>query len=123
MDTADQHPERAHYAQEEIILHVLEVLRALHSVGHRIVILSDRTERLGESTKDHFKDGTIPYHEIFWRAEGDERSEEIVKRDLFTLAALPSANVLAVFDDSPPLLDYMRKQGVACVDVCATNLA
>jgi phosphoglycolate phosphatase-like HAD superfamily hydrolase len=114
--------EREDVSRDEPIGHAVDLLRALHAAGHRVVILSDRPQRLARRTRQFMADWRIPFHEMFFRAEGDERDEESVRRDLFEDARLPQANLLGIFDDTPALLDYWSRRGLPCYEVCAAGL-
>lgn len=123
MSAPDWDAEREDFSRDEPQPEVVDVLRALYASGHRIVLLTDRPERLSRQTKGFLADWNIPYHELFYRHAGDDtRAEEEVEMELFEHAALPQANVLGVFHDNPALIAALRKRGVTCFEVCAKGL-
>lgn len=123
MHAPDWDQEREDFTRDAPIPHVVEVLKALHAGGHRIVILGDRPDRLQKQTKAFLSEWGIPYHELYFRANDDERPEDDVKRDLFERAALPGATLLGIFDANPALLAYWSRRGLPCFEVCAHGLA
>lgn len=104
-----------HYDVEFIAL-------ALAFQQYKIVLVSGRPENLREVTEDWLGSATIlPYAHLFMRADGDFRSDAIVKREIYETKLIPlnivPDNTLCVLDDRQRVVDMWRELGFRCLQV------
>ena len=99
---------------------VIAVVEALALAGHDIVFLSGRESVPGcrEDTlawlERHI---AVPTIELYMRAEGDQRRDSIVKRELYR-KHLAGRDILAVLDDRDQVVRMWRDElGLTCLQV------
>jgi hypothetical protein len=101
---------------------VIEVARALASAGHRLVIVSGRSELAREETelwlRRHLR---VPFDGPFLRAEGDDRKDAIIKCRLYDEQIEPRYEVLCVLDDRDQVVRMWRRRGLTCLQVAPGN--
>lgn len=98
--------------QDDVNSSVVNVVRALHKAGHKIIILSGRDSICKEETVNWLNDWNIPFDDIFMRYEGDFRKDSIIKEELLEKYVLPTYNILGVFDDRPSVCRMWRSLGL-----------
>ncbi len=96
---------------------VVLVLDSVTSVGHRVILLSGRQEEYRPHTERWLEKHLIPYHHLYMRAEGDRRSDDIVKMELFDLFVRDRFNAWLVLDDRDRCVYLWRKLGLPCFQV------
>ena len=98
-------------------LHVISVVKSLISSGKKIVFMSGRESVCMEDTIEWIKDHITDDVEIYMRAEGDRRKDNVVKRELYDNHIGGRYNVVGVFDDRLQVVRMWRDMGltVFCV--------
>lgn len=98
---------------------VIEVVRALHSAGHDVVIVSGRTEHSRLETVQWLDTHMpVPYEALHLRADGDSRSDGVVKEEIYWRDIEPRWDVLLVLDDRNHVVDMWRDTlGLTCLQV------
>lgn len=81
-----------------------------HTKYTHIILLSGRKEGAREATEEWLKHWSIPYDALFMRANGDNRKDYIIKRELYDEHIKGKYNTLAVFDDRPQVVDMWRRE-------------
>ena len=108
--------------QDEPNEHVWAMVSGLVATGHLPVFLSGRDGVCYDITLEWlFRQGSrwipsIPF-DLFMRAEGDMRSDVIVKRELFDAHIRGKYNVHCVIDDRPKVCQMWRELGLEVVQV------
>lgn len=97
---------------------VVKVVKALGGY-YRIIFLSGRDSVCKPETikwleKYFFEYG---YHGPYMRPEGDNRSDEIVKGELYKEHVEGKYNIIAVLDDRDRMVKYWRSLGLTCLQV------
>ncbi len=76
----------------------------------KIVIMSGRSDECKYESEKWLKDNNIPYDEIHMRKFGDNRSDAIVKEELFYKWINGRYNVLFCLDDRQKVVDMARNK-------------
>lgn len=100
------------------INHVIEVVNSLSLANYKIVFMSGRDGSCEQITRD-WLDANIfwDYDNLFMRAAGDMRADNIIKAELFDTYVRDNYNVMAVFDDRDQVVDAWRSMGIPCYQV------
>ena len=108
---------------DTLIEPVVNVLKAVQAVGHRVIYLSGRQDSCKESTTQWLKDNGIWFEdsEIHMRKAKDGRKDSIVKEELFLKFIAPRFNVQGIFDDREQVTRNWSKLGIFCFDVNQTK--
>jgi hypothetical protein len=97
---------------------VISVVQALARAGHRIIYMSGRSEpaRAGTSVwiAEHIG---VPGEALLMRATGDDRPDELVKRELYERHVAPPYSVTAVIDDRMKVVRMWRELGLTVMQV------
>jgi phosphoglycolate phosphatase-like HAD superfamily hydrolase len=90
----------------------MEVLRALHAAGLRIVFLTARPERTRPSTEAWLKaNGLSDYDRLEMRPDGEERPSSEFKADVITLLR-GELELVCAFEDRLDVADSLRRAGL-----------
>lgn len=90
---------------------VIAAVRALHAAGHTILVLSGRDascRRQTESWLTHHLD--VPYEHLLMRRTGDNRRDDIVKRELYERFIHRKYEILFVLDDRRQVVKMWREE-------------
>lgn len=97
---------------------VVKVLTALLQLDWKIVVLSGREEKFRDVTKQWLDRHLEEYHALHMRSNGDYRSDEIIKLELFESYVRNTFDVQFVLDDRNRVVDMWRNQlGLTCFQV------
>jgi predicted kinase len=120
-DMGDRGPFEWHRVGEDTVHErVADLVRTIHESGDQIVFMSGRSMECYGATRrwlaDNIGDWTVgsPLH---MREEGDNRSDDIVKNELFETYVRGSWNVLGVLDDRDKVVAMWRAKGLTCLQV------
>lgn len=95
---------------------VLDLVSDLHGLNYRIVVVSGRDSVCRVETEDWLSLYGIHHDGLHMRAAGDNRSDEIVKRELFEEIAKTHC-VVGVLDDRDKVVKMWRALGLLCLQV------
>lgn len=99
-------------------LPVINAVVAMRRMGHRVVIMSGRTDACRTATvrwlNDHL---TVMYYGPYMRKAGDFRKDYDVKAELFDKYVRNSYDVEFVFDDRDQVVKLWRDMGIPCFQV------
>jgi predicted kinase len=87
------------------------------ALSHDIIILSGRSSICREQTIIWLERHQIKYTDLFMRADGDSRPDEIIKQELYLDNIRDRYNVLGVIDDRPKVCRMWRKLGLSVFQV------
>ena len=97
---------------DDVNEYVRDTVEGLRSQGYCVVVLSGRDSVCRKETEDWLDRHKIEYHDLFMRAEGDSRSDDIVKAELFWQHVAPYYNVKLVIDDRPKVVRLWQSMGI-----------
>lgn len=81
------------------------------------VAMSGRKEETREATEKCLNRDGIWFDDLFMRADDDNRSDDVVKHELFWTHVAPNYNVKFVLDDRDQVVRMWRKIGLSCLQV------
>lgn len=97
---------------------VIDVVRALHAAGNRVVFLSGRTAGCRAATQKWLAQHvTVPFDGLHMRPVGDSRKDAIVKAELFDAHIRDVYDVACVLDDRNQVVRVWRDMGLAVLQV------
>jgi predicted kinase len=96
---------------------VARILALCDRADDYIVLLSGRQSEYREHTKRWLAVHQVPYDELWMRAEGDRRGDDIVKAELFDAHVRGRYNVRFVLDDRDRVVALWRRLGLRCWQV------
>lgn len=99
------------------IENVLYIARALRNYGFALVVMSGRDEVCRPETEAWLAEHLGTYAELHMRGEGDQRSDDIVKAELFDKHVRYEWNVYGVVDDRPKVCRMWRAMGLTVAQV------
>ena len=114
--------------KDAVNLAVLTVLRWAMNDDRSVIFVSGREERFREPTERWLERFYLHDCLLFMREDGDNRSDHIVKEEIYKKYILPvkdTSEILFVLDDrnseKSPVVDMWRKQGLRCFQVAEGN--
>lgn len=93
----------------EPVRHALEAFR---SAGDRLVLLSGRGEEHRPQTESWLRAHAVPYDELWMRAAGDTRRDDVVKAELFDAHVRERFAVRVSLDDRDRVVAVWRRMGL-----------
>ena len=105
----EKSPNRGYFEWNKVNLdtpkdYVLNLLKLYHNSGFKIILLSGRKEEARKGTIECLSKYNIPFDSLFMRADNDDRSDDITKKELFDNNVRCKYYVEAVIDDRPRVL-------------------
>ncbi|AFC21532.1 polynucleotide kinase [Cronobacter phage vB_CsaM_GAP32] len=88
---------------------ILSVLAEKNYLNRTVIIMSGRHETCQEDTEAWLQKYGVPYDHIFMRGADDNRSDDIVKYELYMNHVLGNYKVVKVFDDRQKVVEMWRK--------------
>jgi predicted kinase len=80
--------------------------------GDRIVLLSGRQEEFRAHTEAWLAEHDVPYDELWMRAVGDRRRDDVVKAELFDAHVRDRFNIRVSLDDRDRVVRLWRRMGL-----------
>lgn len=100
---------------------VVALHRALSASGQiEIIIVTARPERYRDLTENWLKLHDIPFSRMIMRADGDRRSDDVIKREMLTDLRHEGLNPIFAVDDRTSVVQMWRSEGVTCLQ-CADH--
>ena len=99
---------------------VADLVRTIHESGDVIVFMSGRSSECERATLEWLVDhigGWAVDSPLHMRSEGDNRSDDVVKNELFENLVRSRWNVLGVLDDRDKVVAMWRAKGLTCLQV------
>ncbi len=84
-----------------------------------VLLMSGRDSKFRPETERWLATNEVGYTDLHMRAEGDQRKDSIVKRELFDAHVRDQWNVAFVLDDRNQVVDMWRSLGLTCLQVAA----
>lgn len=104
--------------QDDVNVPVLHVLRAFNAAGYTIIYLSGRYDTYREQTMTFLIRHIVPFHgHLYMRAAGDNRTDWIVKGELFDQHIRNRFYIDFVLDDRNQVVNFWRSIGLTCFQV------
>lgn len=87
---------------------ILSVLAEKNYLGRKVIVFSGRKEATMNDTKAWFDDHNVPYDAMYMRDNDDNRSDDIVKYELYMQHVYGKLNVVKVYDDRDQVVKMWR---------------
>ncbi|CAL9966280.1 polynucleotide kinase [Vibrio phage D148] len=100
---------------------VIEMVRLFHQAGYKVIIMSGRDGQCLGATEEWLQEHGIPYDAIFMRDEGCNRTDAVIKEELFWDCVAPDYDVKFVVDDRLQVINQWRAMGLECFDVAGND--
>lgn len=105
-------------ATDDIVIEpVRDILIKYKETDIDIIIFSGRQTSCMEITCDWLDKNNIPYNNIWMRATGDSRSDDIVKKELYETYIKGKWNIKMIIDDRPKVLKMWQDLGLFTINV------
>ena len=107
-------------ACEEDVLNqpIYDILKTYHDLGHKILLLSGRTDNAQPQTERWLAKHKVPYDMLIMRKHTDVRRDSIVKQEIFNENIKGKYFVRFVLDDRNQVVDMWRQDlGLPCLQV------
>lgn len=101
--------------EDEPILPVIFVVQHL-SIFCQVLIVSGRDEICRQQSEMWLHAQNITWARFFMRPKGDNRSDDIVKREIYETHIQKEYNVIAAFDDRPSVVRLWQSLGIWTFD-------
>nr|DAU13270.1 MAG TPA: polynucleotide kinase [Caudoviricetes sp.] len=82
-----------------------------------VILVSGRDASCHKETQDWLAKNGICYTKLIMRKEGDNRPDDVVKKEMFDMAIRDTYNVRLVLDDRNKVVDMWRQLGLKCLQV------
>lgn len=100
---------------------VVTLYKTLVEVGKfDVIVVTARPERYRKITKKWFEKHKIPLGRMLMRADGDRRSDEIIKQEMLVQLNKEDCTPLFVVDDRTGVVEMWRTNGITCLQ-CADH--
>ena len=97
---------------------IKNILRVFYSDGsYAIIIVSGRDEVCKHKTIDWLRKNYVMYDELFMRPRGDNRPDEVIKKEIYDRHIKNEYRVAFVLDDRNKVVKMWRKLGLKCLQV------
>ena len=106
--------------EDEPVQAVINAVNAAYQAGDHIIVMSGRDGSCREITDQWVWDHTginPAFYDLFMRAQGDNRADNIVKYELFNENIRGKFHVNYVLDDRDQVVKMWRELGLACFQV------
>jgi len=112
---------RSHTEFDTPVEHVFAMAKMLQQQGHRIHVLSGRNVAQRAITlKQLLGNGLLPMN-LLMRADGDFRSDDVVKEEFLDNLIEQGFEPTMAFDDRQQVVDMWRRRGLTCFQVAEGN--
>jgi predicted kinase len=89
----------------------------MYSESNYIIILSGRDSVCRPETEAWLANHRVTYDCLYMRDIGDNRSDPIIKEEIFNRSIAPYYDVMFVVDDRQRMVNHWRNMGVTCLQV------
>lgn len=96
---------------------VAQAARDAHAAGRKVLIVSARMARWGVATLSWAEAWEIPFHDAWFRPNGDYRPDHIVKREIYHSICAKGYNVVRAYDDNPSIIALWQELQVETIVV------
>jgi uncharacterized HAD superfamily protein len=101
---------------DKINLFIYNILSNVCTSSTSLLIVTGREQRFKNITIQFLEKNSIDYSKIFMRENGDSRSNEIVKKEIFMKEIKPKWDVIYAIDDNPNAAKmYNEDLGLNCL--------
>lgn len=103
--------------EDEPIFHSIKLVQDLKKAGHTIIILSGRDAVCRQISENWLNVYEVPYDMFLMRAENDNRSDSIIKKEIMESYILGTYFVAGCLDDRKRVVEEYRNMGLFVAQV------
>jgi HAD superfamily, subfamily IIIB (Acid phosphatase). len=92
-------------------------LAKLYDTLYDIVVVSGRMENQRQVTQEWLDRYEVPHEALFLRADGDYRTDNLVKKDIMDKLVEAGYEIHLSVDDRQQVVDMWRENGIVCFQV------
>ena len=97
---------------------VVETLKLFYYDGYEIIILSGRTDKTEDATKQWLRKHHIPYDELHMRPDAIRYTpDDVLKWDMLSVHDIKKKDIFCIFDDRDRVVEMWRENGLTCFQV------
>lgn len=100
---------------------VINVISSLWESGHKLIFVSGREDVCFNQSYRWLVEHCPPFVKLLMRKAGDNRSDDIVKREIYDKHIKFDYDVVGVFDDRDRVVKMWREIGLTCFQVAEGN--
>ena len=98
-------------------LEVINVIKSLWESGHRLIFVSARDDICFNQSYKWLMNNCPPFVKLLMRKSGDNRPDDVVKREIYNKHIKFDYEVVGVFDDRNSVVKMWRELGLTCFQV------
>ncbi len=106
----DRSPYAWHRVGEDLLDDAVKEVLGLYRPSHAVILLSGRDGVCRPETEAWLAQHNVKYDHLFMRAEGDNRKDNIIKRELFDELVKDNYQVTFVLDDRDQVVNMWRNE-------------
>jgi predicted kinase len=103
--------------EDQINHPVRDIIKSFFEKQMTVILLSGRDSVCRKDTENWLSKHSVGYDQLFMRAEGDQRADTIVKKEMYEQHIENRYNVHLVLDDRPRIVQMWRDEGLLVADV------
>lgn len=96
---------------------VIQMANDLNNAGYEIIVVTGRDGISQDLTSEWLHRNSVPHHALYCRAAGDNRSDDIIKKEIYETYIKPNYYVRGVFDDRDQVVSFWRSVGIKTYQV------
>lgn len=100
----------------------IDVCNIMARAGLRVIILTGRSDIVRAETEVWLERNSVLYSELVMRSHSDNRKDIIIKEE-FLRNQVGLENIVAAWDDSPAVIEHLRRLGITTYAVCDYGVA
>jgi predicted kinase len=98
--------------EDEPIIAAIELVKNLKAVGHKIIIISGRSEVCRAISEEWLSVYEVPYDMFIMREDDDDRKDNILKKEIITNQILGNYFIAGCLDDRKQVVQEYRAMGL-----------
>ena len=102
---------------DSVIEPIAELARTLAADGHHIILCTGRSSLERPVTEKWLGQHSIPYDELYMRADGDRRPDDVVKAQFLVQMREDGFSPQLAFEDRSRVVAMWRSHGIICAQV------
>lgn len=87
----------------------------------RVILTTGRPAQYRKLTEAWLSNNAIPFDELYMRAEGDFRADELIKEEIYKTKIEPAYRTILVVDDRAKVVKKWRELGLTCLQCSEGN--
>jgi len=103
------------------IASTVDCVREQHAAGITVIVVTSRKQQYEHLTRVWLRKWGVPFDRLLFRADHDERRDDLVKADLLAKIRAEGYEVIAAIDDNPSIIALWESEGIPVTIVPGWN--